>query len=70
MVASSVEPVGVDIPAPDFVALAQAMGCAAHKPQDLDSLVHALHTATEQNVPTVIEIDQSDFISKPAGQWY
>jgi acetolactate synthase-1/2/3 large subunit len=70
MVAANVEPVGVDIPPPDFVALAQAMGCAAHKPQDLDSLVHALQTAARHSVPTVIEIDQDDFISKPAGQWY
>jgi acetolactate synthase-1/2/3 large subunit len=70
MVASKVEPVGVDIAPPDFVALAKAMGCAAYKPQDLDSFVQALQAASTHRVPTVIEIDQSDFISKPAGQWY
>ena len=70
MVASKVVPVGVDIPAPDFLALAQAMGCAAHKPRDIDSLVSALRGAAKHSAPTVIEIEQSDFISQPAGQWY
>lgn len=70
MVASKVEPVGVDIPAPDFIALAQAMGCAAYKPRDIASLVQALQADTKKCVPTVIEIEQSDFISQPAGQWY
>ena len=70
MVASNIVPVGVDIPPPDFVAVARAMGCAGESPANLDSLGRALQAAAKRNVPTLLEVDQSLFISKPAGQWY
>jgi len=70
MVASGIEPVGVDIPPPDFIALARAMGCEAEKPTDLQMLGQALQVAVGRAVPTLIELDQDRFISQPAGQWY
>jgi len=70
MVASDIVPVGVDIAPPDFVAAAMAMGCAGESPTDLDSLGRALQTAARRSIPTLLEIDQSLFISQPAGQWY
>jgi acetolactate synthase-1/2/3 large subunit len=70
MLASKVAPVGVDIPAPDFVAAAQAMGCIAEKPADLDALAQALTRAAGRTVPTLLELEQARFISKAAGQWY
>lgn len=70
MVASKITPVGVDIPAPDFVSIARAMGCAAERPTDLDSLKNELQAAANRAVPTLLEMEQSLFISLPAGQWY
>ena len=70
MVASEIVPVGVDIPAPDFIAAARAMGCESARPNDLSSLGDALRAASGRAVPTLLEIDQSLFISQPAGQWY
>ncbi len=70
MLASEIEPVGVDIAPPDFVSLARAMGCAAEKPTDLESLERELKAATARTVPTLLEIDQSGFITLSAGQWY
>jgi acetolactate synthase-1/2/3 large subunit len=70
MVASEIVPVGVDIPAPDFISVARALGCESSKPTDLSSLGDALRAASGRAVPTLLEIDQSLFISQPAGQWY
>jgi acetolactate synthase-1/2/3 large subunit len=70
MVASEIVPVGVDIPAPDFIAAARALGCESARPNDLSSLGDALRAALGRAVPTLLEIDQSLFISQPAGQWY
>jgi len=70
MVASDITPVGVDISPPDFIAAARAMGCAAERPDDLEVLKIALQSAAKRSVPTLLELDQSLFISQPAGQWY
>lgn len=70
MRAAGIEPVGVAIPAPDFCAIAQAMGCASARPADLDALRRELEASQQRRVPTLIELEQSDFISEPAGQWY
>jgi len=70
MVASNISPVGVDIPPPDFIAAARAMGCKAEKPDNLEALGVALQAAVQRTVPTLLELDQSLFISQPAGQWY
>ncbi len=70
MVASDITPVGVDISPPDFIAAARAMGCAAGRPNNLVALKLALQSAAKRSVPTLLELDQSLFISQPAGQWY
>ena len=48
--------IGVDIFAPDFVALAKAMGCQAEAPGDIASFKVALAASVLRNVPTLIEI--------------
>ncbi len=70
MLASDITPVGVDIPAPDFVASAEALGCEAVRVDSLEQLSAALRESQSHAVPTVIELNQSDFISRPAGGWY
>ncbi len=70
MVASNIAPVGVDITPPDFISAATAMGCEAEKPESLETLKVALQSAAQRSVPTLLEIDQALFISRPAGQWY
>ena len=70
MLAADITPVGVAIPAPDFVASAQALGCAAERVAGLEQLADALVESAARTVPTVIEIMQEDFISQPAGGWY
>ncbi len=70
MVASQIEPVGVDIFTPDLVAAATAMGCHTARPHNLDRLEDALKTAVKQDRPTLIELRQEDFITQPAGDWY
>lgn len=70
MLAAQVEPVGVDIPAPDFMALAVGFGCTGVAARDHKELREALLAAQERPHPTLIELRQDDFISLPAGQWY
>jgi acetolactate synthase-1/2/3 large subunit len=48
--------IGVDILAPDFVALAKAMGCHAEAPTDIAAFKAALASSTGRDVPTLIEI--------------
>ena len=48
--------IGVDIFAPDFVALAKAMGCHAEAPVDIASFKAALAASVLRDVPTLIEI--------------
>ena len=70
MHAHGFKPVGVDIPAPDFCAIAAGMGCKTAKPENLGALAEALETAQSAAVPTVIELRQEHFVRQPAGQWY
>lgn len=74
MVAAEIEPIGVDVKAPDFVALAKAQGCRAGRVDKLAELGAALtvawSTAMEKKLPTLLEITESDFITEPAGNWY
>ena len=48
--------IGVDILAPDFVALGQAMGCHAEAPMDVAAFKAALAAFAGRCVPTLIEI--------------
>jgi len=48
--------IGVDIHTPDFVAIANGMGCAASRPADLAALRAELKSSATRKAPTVIEI--------------
>jgi len=70
MLAASIPPTGVDVPAPDFLQMATALGCEACRVRSLPELESALQASRQAGVPTVIELLQEDFLSLPAGQWY
>ena len=61
MVSAQVEPVGVDLHAPDFLALASSMGWAADHAPDIDALPALLKSASERNQPSLIEITPATF---------
>ncbi len=63
MVNRDIEPVGVDIFTPDFVAAATALGCAAGRANDPEALRAALRQARAAQLPTLIEIDQQAWMS-------
>ena len=56
--------------APDFCAMARAMGAHAANAADLQLLRDAMAQSRLRDVPTVIVVRESDFISQPGGQWY
>lgn len=70
MIAAEVEPVGVDINPPDFVAAARALGCSALRVSSQDELAAALTDAASRAAPTLLELPESDFVSGPVGTWY
>ncbi len=70
MVAAEIEPLGVDIDAPDFLAAARALGCEAHSASTRDELDTALRQAHSTRQVTVIELHEPDWLSTPGGQWY
>lgn len=66
MVNRAIEPVGVDIYTPDFVGVAKALGCAAEAINSVEHLRSALRAATDRQGPTVIEIDQNQWMQAVA----
>ncbi|MEM9758258.1 MAG: 5-guanidino-2-oxopentanoate decarboxylase [Pseudomonadota bacterium] len=70
MIAADVEPVGVDITPPEFVAAARALGCAAARLSSRDELPGALTDAASRAVPTLLELPEHVFVSGPVGTWY
>ena len=66
MVNRAIEPVGVDIYTPDFIGVAKALGCAAEAISSVEQLRGALRAATDRQGPTVIEIDQSQWMQAVA----
>lgn len=58
MVNRAIEPVGVDIHAPDFTGVARALGAAAEDVADVAQLQAALGRAAERQGPTLIQVDQ------------
>jgi acetolactate synthase-1/2/3 large subunit len=54
-------PIACDPLAPDFCAIARAMGCSATRVKDGDGLLTALRQAATETVPTLIEVDEADF---------
>ncbi|EJM67676.1 5-guanidino-2-oxopentanoate decarboxylase [Pseudomonas sp. GM55] len=62
MVNRAIEPVGVDIYTPDFIGVAKALGCAAEAVSSVEQLRGALRVATDRQGPTLIEIDQAEWM--------
>ena len=61
MLESGIPPIGVDIHTPDFQGIATAFGCHTANPRTLEQLGIELIKASNQQLPTVIEVQQSDF---------
>ena len=61
MVAAQVQPVGVDLYSPDFLALSRSMGWAAARAETLDALPEFLSSAASRSIPTLIEITPRTF---------
>jgi acetolactate synthase-1/2/3 large subunit len=53
---------GVDIYTPDFPALGRAFGCETACAKSLDELKDALIAANQSSGPTLIEVQQDDFV--------
>ena len=70
MIAADIEPTGVDIYTPDLRGAAAALGCHTARPRNLDELADLLPGALDLNRPTLVELDQDDFLTLPAGNWY
>jgi acetolactate synthase I/II/III large subunit len=56
--------IGVDIYTPDFIAIAQGLGCHAVRPADIAALRNELVQSVRRKVPTVIEIKASDSLAR------
>ncbi|MGR4039187.1 5-guanidino-2-oxopentanoate decarboxylase [Pseudomonas sp. JDS08PS003] len=59
MVNRAIEPVGVDIYTPDFIAVAKGLGCAAERIDSVEQLRVALRMAADRQGPSLIEVDQN-----------
>jgi acetolactate synthase-1/2/3 large subunit len=70
MLASDVAPIGVDIDTPDFPAAARALGCNASRAHSLEELAQQLRDAAAALRPTLIELQQGDFLESDGGGWY
>ncbi|MDQ3203047.1 MAG: 5-guanidino-2-oxopentanoate decarboxylase [Pseudomonadota bacterium] len=66
MVNRAIEPVGVDIYTPDFIGVAKALGCAGEAVDGVEQLRHALRSAADRQGPTLIEIDQTQWMKAVA----
>jgi acetolactate synthase-1/2/3 large subunit len=56
MLSRGVEPIGVDLHTPDFVAIARAYGWSAQRVEEGAPLNDALAHAAKQDMPYLIEI--------------
>ena len=65
-----VESSSTRVSSPDFrkIAAAYSMGVAA--PQNLQELEVALSIAVRRSAPSLVILEQDDFIKSPSGQWY
>lgn len=59
---NGIEAVGVRLSTPNFVAVAEAYGCAAERATSLEELRQSVGRAAARHVPTVIQLDQEDFL--------
>ncbi len=60
MATHDIPTIGVDIFTPDFVGLAESMGCFAERAESLQDLKTALQQAQQRNGPSLIELRQAD----------
>ncbi|MEE4278979.1 MAG: 5-guanidino-2-oxopentanoate decarboxylase [Halieaceae bacterium] len=70
MRATGLEPLGVEIQAPDFVAAATALGCHGARVKSLEALAEALREARDRAQPTLLELPEASFVASPVGGWY
>jgi acetolactate synthase I/II/III large subunit len=64
MQSRQIEPVGVDLITPDFVALARAMGAEAVSLARADDLPRLLTEAVTRDRPTLIDIDEERYVAE------
>jgi acetolactate synthase-1/2/3 large subunit len=62
-VTAGMKPIACDIHTPDFLAIAAAYGCRTAHPRDHAELGAALRDAATASVPTLIEVDERDFLA-------
>ena len=67
MVERDIEPIGVDIYTPDFLALALGFGCCAASAHTPAVLANELKQAARRRVPTLIEIDEQKWFDHVPG---
>lgn len=67
MISKQIQPIGVDIWTPDFQVLAKGFGCAAVKLKSPADLPAELRAAVARNCPTIIEIDEADYVATYRG---
>lgn len=53
--------IGVDIYTPDFLTIAQGFGCNTYELKSLDEITTAIMQTRNENVPTVIMINEDDY---------
>ena len=66
MLRHEVEPIGVDLATPDFVAIARGFGCHAERVADASQLTEALARTAGRTLPSVIEIDEATWLRTSA----
>jgi acetolactate synthase I/II/III large subunit len=67
MVERDIEPIGVDIYTPDFLALARGFGCCAATAETPTLLANELKQAAARRMPTLIEIDEQKWFDNVSG---
>lgn len=70
MRAQGIATTSAEVTPPDYSALAKAVGCAYANPTDLAGLSESLRAAAISLGPSLIEVQQSQFIDDASGQWY
>jgi acetolactate synthase-1/2/3 large subunit len=63
---AGMEPIACDIHTPDFLAIAAGYGCPGERVRDTAQLQRALQDAAARDLPTFIEVMESDFIGDPS----
>lgn len=63
MRAKAIPEIGVDLYTPDFVAIAKGFGCRGERAADLDQLQVLLGEAFAAQTPTLIELNEADFMN-------